>query len=387
MSCEAGGFCADEHRRRVAALQRGMTADGIDALLLTTPPDVFYVCGFLTRFWESPARPWFLLVPATGDPVAVIPAIGAPLMRRGWIADVRTWDAPDPRDDGVGLLAAALREMLPPRGRLGAPMGAETHLRMPQADLARLLALIAPATLVDATGALRGAREIKSEAEIARIRAACRVADAAFAGVGDFAGSGRRLDDVFRDFQIALLREGADWVGYLAGGAGPDGCEDVISPADGRELRRGDVLMLDAGAVKAGYFCDFDRNFAIGGPSDAARRAHAALHAATDAALSAARPGMRACDLHGVMARALQAQGAAPLGGRFGHGLGVSLTEWPSLSPLDETPLRAGMVLTLEPGVEVAPGRIMVHEENVALRKDGPELLSARAPAELPALD
>lgn len=387
MSGAAGGFSADEHRRRVTALQRGMAADGIDALLLTSPPDVFYVTGFLTRFWESPARPWFVAVPAAGDPVAVIPAIGAPLMRRGWIADVRTWDAPDPRDDGVGLLAGALREMLPPRGRLGAPMGAETHVRMPQADLARLLGLIAPATLVDAGDALRGAREVKSEPEIGRIRAACRVADAAFAGVGAFAGSGRGLDEVFRDFQIALLREGADWVSYVAGGAGPDGYADVISPADGRALRDGDILMLDAGAVKAGYFCDFDRNFALGRPSDAARRAHAALHAATEAALSAARPGMRACDLHGVMARALQAAGAAPLEGRFGHGLGLSLTEWPSLSRLDETRLRAGMVLTLEPGVEVAPGRIMVSEENVVLREDGPELLSARAPAELPTLD
>lgn len=42
------------------------------------------------------------------------------------------------------------------------------------------------------------------------------------------------------------------------------------------------------------------------------------------------------------------------------------------------------MVLTLEPGVEIAPGRIMVHEENIVLRDDGPELLSRRAPVDLP---
>ena len=73
-----------------------------------------------------------------------------------------------------------------------------------------------------------------------------------------------------------------------------------------------------------------------------------------------------------------------PQAGVFGHGLGLSLTEWPSLSSLDDTVLREGMVLTLEPGVVVAPGRIMVHEENLVLRDTGPELLSARAPAELP---
>jgi Xaa-Pro aminopeptidase len=73
-------------------------------------------------------------------------------------------------------------------------------------------------------------------------------------------------------------------------------------------------------------------------------------------------------------------------GGRLGHGLGVTLTEWPSLTPLDTTELREGMVLTLEPSVNIAPGLIMVHEENIVLRAHGPELLSCRAPAALPVI-
>jgi Xaa-Pro aminopeptidase len=387
MTASERGFPAAEHRRRVTALQGAMAAAEIDALLLTTPPDVYYVTGFLTRFWESPARPWFVVVPASGEPVAVIPTIGAMLMGRTWLSDIRCWDAPDPHDDGVSLLAATLREILPRGGRLGTPMGLETHLRMPLADYARLLEAIRPAVAVDATAVVQRVREIKSEAEVAKIRASCAVADAAFARIGDFAGEGRRLDDVFRDFQIALLEAGADWVAYLAGSAGPDGYEDVISPAEPRPLRRGEVLMLDAGPVLDGHFCDFDRNVAIGHGTDLARRAHAALHAAIDAALGALRPGMRACDAHRLLADALRAAGAEPAGGRLGHGLGLSLTEWPSFTPLDETPLRAGMVLTLEPGAVVAPGRIMVQEENVVLRDHGPELLSTRTPAEFPVID
>ena len=77
-------------------------------------------------------------------------------------------------------------------------------------------------------------------------------------------------------------------------------------------------------------------------------------------------------------------QGAVVGGGRLGHGLGLTLTEWPSVTPLDTTELREGMVLTLEPGVEISPGRILVHEENIVLRAKGPELLSRRAPTELP---
>jgi Xaa-Pro aminopeptidase len=151
-------------------------------------------------------------------------------------------------------------------------------------------------------------------------------------------------------------------------------------------LTRGDVLMLDTGVIRDGYFCDFDRNVAIGMADDDARRAYAALHAATEAGLAAARPGVTAAALHRVMQAALGTAGARDSGGRLGHGLGLQLTEWPSLMPGDQTVLREGMVLTLEPGVVVRPGRIMVQEENIVLRADGAELLSLRAPAELPVI-
>jgi Xaa-Pro aminopeptidase len=377
-------FAAQEYRDRLARLQAEMAAQGLGALLLTTPADVFYTTGFLTRFWESPARPWFVVVPPSGDPVAVIPAIGAELMGRTWLQDIRSWDAPDPHDDGVSLLAGVLAEHVPANGRIGLPMGQETHLRMPLADYARLGAALAPRQLVDATACVQRVREVKSAAEVTKIREICAIAGRAFARVPDFVAEGRPLSGVFRDFQIALLTEGAEWVSYVAGGAGPDGYGDVISPAGPAPLRRGDVLMLDTGAVKDGYFCDFDRNFAIGPASDIAKRSHAALWQATEDTLAALRPGLRASDVHGLLCDSLRRHGATPSGGRLGHGLGVTLTEWPSFTPLDHTILRAGMVLTLEPGCVTAEGRIMVHEENILLHAEGAEILSPRAAFDLP---
>ena len=70
----------------------------------------------------------------------------------------------------------------------------------------------------------------------------------------------------------------------------------------------------------------------------------------------------------------------------MGHGLGMRLTEWPSLMAGDETRLEPGMVLTLEPGLEIGPGCIMVHEENIVIRNDGAELLTKRAAPTLPVL-
>ncbi|SEN07417.1 M24 family metallopeptidase [Palleronia pelagia] len=379
-------FRASEFEGRADRLQRQMAECDLAAILLTTPADIFYVTGFLTRFWESPTRPWFVVVPRAGDPVAVIPSIGADLMGQTWIDDIRTWDSPDPDDDGVTLLADTLAELTGPGAAIGLPSGPETHVRMPRADLFRLEDAIAPRRLVDATAAVQRVREIKSAAEIDKIRAACDVAGRAFDRVPHFVHAGMPIGDVFGAFQIALLEAGAGWVGYIAGAAGQGGYGNVISAAATGPLVPGDVLMLDTGVVRDGYYCDFDRNFAVGPASADAGRAHHALWRATEEALTGIRPGMRACDMHAMLARSITRHGAEPAGGRLGHGVGVALTEWPSFTARDETVLREGMVLAIEPGAVVAPGRILVHEENVVLRADGCELLSPRAPAELPEL-
>ena len=374
------GFAPEEYRARLERAQDGMVRAGLRALFLTTEAEFRYFTGFLTRFWESPSRPWFLIVPARGEPVAVIPSIGEALMRQGWIEDIRTWPAPRPEDDGISLLTETLREVAGV-GPVGMPMGYETQLRMPLADFERLRA--AGITLADDRGLMARLRSIKSAAEIAKIARACEIAGRAFARVSEVAGEGVPLAQVFRGFQALLLEEGADWVPYLAGGAGPSGYADVISPASEAPLRAGDVLMLDTGAVWDGYFCDYDRNFAIGRAVPGAERAWAQLLEAVEAGRAAARPGARACDLWRVMA---EVTGAGEAAGRLGHGLGMQLTEGLSLSAVDRTVLEPGMVITLEPGIETAPGRIMVHEENIVIREGAPEILSPWATGALPVL-
>lgn len=386
MADRAPIFPAQEFRDRIRRLQSELLADALDALLLTSAADVFYTTGFLTRFWESPARPWFVVVPRAGDPVAVIPSIGAELMGQTWIADIRTWDAPDPNDDGVSLLADALGDLVGEQGRIGVPMGLETHLRMPLKDYEKLQRRLAPRRFVDATDPVQRVREIKSDAEVAKIREICAIAGRAFDRVPEFARRGHAFDQIVRDFQIALHEEGADWVSYVAGGCGADGYGSVISPPGPTPLRQGDVFMLDTGAVKDGYFCDFDRNYAAGEPSPLVERAHAALWQATDDVIAKLRPGLVASDVHTLMCDALRHAGAIPTGWRFGHGLGVTLTEWPSFSPVDSTPLRAGMVLTLEPGCTTQGDLCLVHEEVIVLRDDGAELLSPRAAQTLPVI-
>jgi Xaa-Pro aminopeptidase len=125
------GFPVEEFETRCARAQTLMVEAGLAALLLTREPELRYYTGFLTRFWESPTRPWFLVLPAKGAPIAVIPSIGAHLMGQTWISDIRTWPAPDYEDDGIGLLAEALKELVPVGERIGVAHHLESHLHMP----------------------------------------------------------------------------------------------------------------------------------------------------------------------------------------------------------------------------------------------------------------
>ena len=372
-------FQESEFETRTARAQAAMASAGLAGLLLTTEPEVRYFTGFLSRFWESPARPWFVVVPSRGKPIAVIPAIGAALMSRGWVDDIRTWRAPDLEDDGVSLLITTLNEVSN-GGQIGVPMGHETHLRMPLADYAKVAAQI---DLTDDRGIMRTLRMTKSEAEITRVRDACTIAGRAFARVPEIAQAGVPVADVFRRFQMLALEEGADCVPYLAGGAGQQGYDDVISPATTDPLIAGDVMMLDTGLVRDGYYSDFDRNFSVGAPSKVVQDAHARLMDATDAAMQIAKPGVTAAELFHAMDNVLTGGSGGSDAGRFGHGLGMQLTEWPSLIPTDHTVITEGMILTLEPGIATIGERMMVHEENIVIRANGPEALSPFAGREL----
>ncbi len=370
-------FPVAEYESRLERAQRAMRGAGLDALFLMSEPEVRWFTGFRTQFWQSPTRPWFLVVPGSGKPVAIIPEIGAPLMRATWIDEIRTWSAPSENDDGITLLADAFS----PFKTIGMMTGHETSLRMPLADLETLRDHLRGAEISDATKLVQQLRMVKSEAEIAIHAEICTIACNAFDQAPNLFHVGQNLDDVFRAFKIELLKQGAEDVPYLVGGAGEFGYDDVISPPDDTPLREGDVLMLDTGSTLRGVFCDFDRNFAFGKADEAVKQTHCALWRATKAGLAAARPGAKAGEIFRAMHELIGGEGGNV--GRYGHGLGMQLTEQPSLIDWDHTIMQEGMVMTLEPSMPVPGGGMLVHEENIVIRDGPPQLLTRRESEEL----
>lgn len=90
LTAPARGFERAEFEQRTARLQEAMAAQGIDAVFFSTEPEFRYFSGFKSQFWESPTRPWFLVVPSQGRPIAVVPEIGVAGFAETWVDDVRS---------------------------------------------------------------------------------------------------------------------------------------------------------------------------------------------------------------------------------------------------------------------------------------------------------
>ncbi len=389
------GFSASEIKQRWHNLQTSMRTNNLDALMLTTEPDVRYVSGYLTPFWQSPTRTWTVILPAIGDPIAVIATIGEPLMSTTPIQNIVTYSSPDPADDASKTLIAVLNQLAgdvkkgSEKFRLGVPMGPETTLRMPIGTWHTLQKKCNEIEFVDATHVVQKNQRIKSVQEVAIIRYVAQCASRTFQQIPSVLKAGMSEIDVFKTFKQLALKEGVDDVAFLVGGAERDGYRDIIGPPTERPLAEGDVLILDTGCTRDGYYCDFDRNFSVGTPSKRVMQAHHVAWDATEAGLNIIKPGVTCKDVFNAMQSVMQPHASENTGGdvgRLGHGLGMQLTETPSFTAEDDCVIEAGMVMTLEPGYCYGDGQVMVHEENVLITNTGYELLSIRAPRDIPSI-
>ena len=148
-----------------------------------------------------------------------------------------------------------------------------------------------------------------------------------------------------------------------------------------RILVNGDLLLLDFGGVLDGYCSDLTRTVSIGPPSSEARRIHAAVHAAQQAAIAVVRPGALTSSVDAAARGVLQEQGLGDAFGHgTGHGLGLDIHEEPRITwqrtDVPSIALEPGMVFTVEPGAYV-PGFGGVRiEDDVLVTDTGCDVLT-----------
>ncbi|MDC6447918.1 Xaa-Pro peptidase family protein [Alphaproteobacteria bacterium] len=380
------GFSEKEFELRLLKAQRIMNAFKLDGILITTPQNIRYFTGYDSQFWESPTRPWFVVVPLSGKPIAIVPEIGESEFKKTWLDDIKTWASPRPDDEGISLVKSTLNDLKKIHGQVGAEFGKEMVIRMPIKDLFKLKETVST-DIVDGSNAIWDMRMIKTEAEIERIKFICSIASDAYNDLPSKLSKGDTEREVVKKLKIDMINRGADNVPFMPGISGQGGVSQIVCGPTDRELNNGDILFIDTGSTYDGYFCDFDRNFAFGSVSSDVEKVYEVLWQATEAGIKAAVPGATTLDVFNVMNKIIEAGGAIGNNvGRLGHGLGLQLTEPPSYRSEDKTVIQENMVLTIEPSMEYAQGKMIVHEENIVIHKDGAELITKRAAREIPVI-
>lgn len=148
--------------------------------------------------------------------------------------------------------------------------------------------------------------------------------------------------------------------------------------ASDKPMERGEMVVVDFGALVDGYCSDLTRTFAIGNVPQEYREAYNAVLNAQLAAMQQAHAGMKGCEIDAIARETLQAKG---LGEYFshslGHSVGMDVHEFPVLSPRYDKKIPAGAVVTFEPGVYI-PGKFGIRiEDDVLLTENGYECLSS----------
>jgi Xaa-Pro aminopeptidase len=335
-------FTPATHRTRIHRAAREAADRGLDALLITPSPDYAYLLGYRAPAME---RLTCLVVPADGDPVLVLPRLEQPLALHelGVLADdleVVPWDeTDDPIRIVQRLVGAALR------------VGVQDQMWARFA--LRLRAALDPAQLVEAGPTMSALRAVKSDEEIARLRAAAAAADDAMRSIAAEPLSGRRESEVSGRIRELLLAAGHDEAGFAIVASGPNAASPHHVAGD-RRIQAGDAIVLDIGGVLGGYCSDTSRTAFVGDPDPAFVALYGVLREAQAAACEAVLPGVPAAEIDAV-ARGIITE--AGYGDAFihrtGHGIGMETHEEPYLVSSNEAPLLAGHAFSVEPGIYI----------------------------------
>ena len=381
------GFSNEEFENRLERTQDLLYEKKLDALLISNPSNLRYFTGINTDFWESPTRPWFLVIPLSGNAIAVIPEIGENLFEKTFVKDIYTWSSPNVNGDDISPLKSVL-DSLPSRfGAIGAELGKEMTIRMPILDFG-LLQDSSKFDIIDAASLIWKLRIVKTPNEIKKMERVSKIVSDVFDLLPTFISTHDSERDVARKLKNEILKRGADNIPYLPVVSGVGGVSQIIGNPTNKLISSGNFLFVDTGATFDGYFCDFDRNFTIGTALDDVKKINEILWHATEEGIKNLVPGAKTRDVWKKINKKIEDFGFLVQGeGRYGHGVGLQLTEPPSISSFDKTIIQENMVLTIEPSIEYEPGKIIVHEENILVSKEGPILLSRRAPKELPQIN
>ena len=344
--------------QRVARIRERLAAEEVEALLVTKPANTRYLSGFTSK----DAR---LLISQD---------------RAYLITDFRYYEQAEREAPSYQLykltepLPAAFGDLVHEAGVSRVAFESDDVSYALYQDLEKIEGL----DLVPVKGWTEEMRAIKSPEELALIRRAVAISDAAIAALPELLQPGMTERQLAWELEVYMRTHGADDAAFpIIAAGGPNGAMAHAVPTD-RVLVPGEPIVLDLGARVEGYCSDLTRTISIGQPDDKFREIHDIVLAAQQAAEGGIRPGLLGKEADAIARQVIVEAGyGEAFGHGLGHGVGLEVHERPSAGPRGEDRLEPGMVVTVEPGIYL-PGWGGVRIEDLVVMTDtGIEILTS----------
>lgn len=377
-----------EYKSRIDRVRKTLSRRKLDALYLANGTSMFYLTGYSFISTERPAA---LIVPIDGKITFMGPFLEKdhiPLKTK-LIEDVRTYlDYPGEKHP-IEHFVEFLRDMGLAKKRIGTDnKGGAVEMWGYKGP--SLMKRLSEAKFVDASDIVPAMRLVKSQEEIALMKESSKWANLAASLLQEYSEEG--LWDV--DVALAATHQtctamkktlGLDYepkrsiVPVSAGFRGQIGEMSAIphSIATKRTIKHGDVIIAEVGVDVGGYSCELERTMIVGEPTAKQRRYFNAMVKAQEAAFEAFKPGAKCSDIDRATINAFKKAGLAHLVKHHtGHGLGLETHEPPWLDIGNDEPLRAGMIVSCEPGIYEVGFAGFRHSDTVLITEEGAEQLT-----------
>jgi Xaa-Pro dipeptidase len=361
----------------VEEFERVLDKSGLDAVIASSLPNVFYTSGALifTQV-EIPDRLALTVLPRTGNEVLIVCNLEESLSREEtWIQDVRSYV--EFAQSPISLLADVLKE----KGLSASRIGIE-KTRLSAACYEELAEALPRARFEPCDGLFRAVRSIKNRDEIERFAQAALATEHAIVDAFREAKAGQTERHLLKLMVDNVWRLGASRVSFSVLGVGDQSWHAHATARD-REMEEGDLVRVDFGAAFGGYGSDVARTAVVGRASAEQLDTYRKHREVQRKAIEFMRPGVRACDVFEHCAQAYADLGMELTLPHVGHGCGLELHEAPMLEPRNTQELRPNMLICIEPAVLSQELGGYAVEDLVLIKEEGSaEILTTYADTE-----
>ncbi|MCA1053810.1 Xaa-Pro peptidase family protein [Rossellomorea aquimaris] len=360
-------------QHRLENFKQWLKDEKIEAAFINSTENVFYLTNFHTDPHE---RLMGLFVFPEADPFVIVPGMEARQVKdAGWNDEVIGYsDHENPWD--------FINEAIEKRGVKGDKVGFEAEV-LTYGRSQSFLANFKQADVINVEDKLNNMRVVKDEQEIEIMRRAAEMADFGVeVGIGALK-EGITEMEVLAKVEYELKKKGIREMSFSTMVLFGEKAGDPHGNPGSRRLKAGDLVLFDLGVVLEGYTSDITRTVAFKSVSDKQREIYDTVLKAELASLEASKPGNRIGDLDQIARDIITEAGYGNyFPHRIGHGLGINVHEFPSMSHLNEGILKKGMTYTIEPGIYVPEiGGVRI-EDDVLITEEGYETLT-KFPKEL----